>query len=291
MSINPLRYPFGNPGSYLAPIQEEDKPTVPVHESLGSMYGNEDLSSSPLFAGGLINFGYWKGSIPEVISKAERIESEKNMYRHVLGKLSISQEDQILEVGCGLGIGAALIVEEFHPAGIHCVDFSSDQISRAKSIHHDTEASRKLSFQVGSAESLGLESNKFDRIISIEAAQHFTSLEEFFKESYRVLKPSGKLGVATFFGTSQESYLRVAGKIETVHSQIDHVTPIDVVKDMLQRAGYEDIVIESIGEHVWYGYDRWISQQEGFRDSWNKNWMDCYKCQDLDYYVVVATKK
>ena len=69
-------------------------------------YGPEDLSSLPLFAGGFINFGYWRGiPLDGELSVEQRISSQRQLYRLVLRALDVSSPDRILEVGCGLGLG------------------------------------------------------------------------------------------------------------------------------------------------------------------------------------------
>ena len=53
--------------------------------NIETMYGSADLSTCSLFAGGYINFGYWKNiNLLKKISESERILSEKNLYNFQL---------------------------------------------------------------------------------------------------------------------------------------------------------------------------------------------------------------
>ena len=55
------------------------------------MYGPQDLSSLPLFAGGFINFGYWRGiPLDGELSVEQRISSQQQLYRLVLRALDVS---------------------------------------------------------------------------------------------------------------------------------------------------------------------------------------------------------
>lgn len=256
------------------------------------MYGIDDLSKRSLFSGGFINFGYWeKIKKDQPISESERTESQKNLYRHLAKKIGISNKDQVLEVACGLGFGSSLILSEFSPKEIKAIDISKAQIERAKRLNQKpSNNGTKLDFQIGEAEKIPFEDQSFEKVFSIEAAQHFISVELFIKESYRVLKPKGKFAVTTFFGTSKDAEKKTSPLINTVNDGVDQLTPISDIKEMLENAGFQNIQIESIGKHVWQGFDKWISQQSEFKDTWRKNWYKAYQDNLLDYYEVTAEK-
>lgn len=259
-------------------------------DSIEQMYSSYDLSKWSLFTGGYTNFGYWKTVNKNgVISVYERLESEKNLYRLVLEKIGISNQDTVLEVACGMGVGSALIVEEFCPQSIQAIDFCVAQVERAKTLNKKFIENKKLDFQVGFAEKIPFDSEHFDIVFSIESAQHFSSIDSFIKESYRVLKPGGRLALATFFATIQESSEAAASMIKTVKDDIDRLIPIEDVLKMLQENGFKNIKIESIGKNVWPHFDKWVSQSE-FKDTWNRNWNKAYEQNLIDYYVITAKK-
>lgn len=167
-----------------------------------AMYGQNDLSSMTLFSGNFINFGYWKDFTPGTRIKVhERTESQANLYRTVLGRLNIEPTDVVLEVGCGIGIGAALSLREFEPSTIHALDLSQDQLDRAMRVNAElvTEQPNRLVFRQGSALALPYADEKFNKCYSVEAAQHFEDLARFAVQAHRILKPSGRLAVTTFF--------------------------------------------------------------------------------------------
>ncbi len=260
--------------------------------SVAAMYGKDDLSASCLFAGDLMNFGYWENPIEEgPISTEQRVESEKNLYRFVIGKLGIERSDAVLEVGCAKGGGTAFIYNEFAPTEIHGIDICSAQLKRAERLNAKLlqENGHSIFFREGAAEKIPYGSDRFDKVISVQAAQHFESLEQFASETYRVLKPGGKIAFCTFFGTSDESRELLSPLIQTIWVGIDHVTPIYYVADMFKREGFRKVEVVSIGEHVWHGFDQWVAQTE-LKDCWGRHWYPCYKQGAVDYYVVTAEK-
>ncbi len=251
------------------------------------MYGDDDLSSIAIFSGNYINFGYWEDFTPGRISVGERTESQANLYRTVLRRLRIDPTDVALEVGCGIAVGAALAIREFGPRAVHGLDMSQHQINRATRVNAelDTQQRDRLVLQQGSALKLPYASEIFDKCYSIEAAQHFDDLTTFASEAYRVLRPGGRLAVTTFFATHPTAAEGLRRLIETIDSGVDVVLPIDSFRNDLLAAGFVDVHVDSIGEHVWRGFDAWIEQTE-FKDSWGRNWLKAYNHGLIDYYLV-----
>jgi cyclopropane fatty-acyl-phospholipid synthase-like methyltransferase len=129
----------------------------------------------------------------------------------------------------------------------------------------------------------------FDICISVEAAQHFEDLAGFATEVNRILKPGGRLTLATFFTIADDSAQRLAPLIDTIRNGVDVMTPISAFAKTLQAIGFEPVEVESIGEHVWRGFDAWM-QQTGFENHWCRNWLRAYQDGQLDYYIVSAAK-
>ncbi len=257
------------------------------------MYGPEDLSSLPLFAGGFINFGYWRGiPLDGELSVEQRISSQRQLYRLVLRALDVSSPDRVLEVGCGLGLGCALAAEEFGASEVRGIDLVPDQVQRAERVNATAMARRpgRLGFRVGSASAIPYPDGSFDATMSVEAAQHFDDLPGFATEASRVLVPGGRLVVTSFFATTADSATRLPDLLETFASGIDLATPVDALATALQHAGFIDVEVRSIGEDVWPGWDRWIAGT-GYRDSWSRNWLVAAQQGLLDYFVISARNR
>ncbi|MGH3864948.1 MAG: class I SAM-dependent methyltransferase [Pseudonocardiaceae bacterium] len=256
------------------------------------MYGVDDLSSKAIFSGNFINFGYWQDFTPGLISIDERTKSQANLYRTVLRRLEIRPTEVALEVGCGIAVGAALALREFNPRAVHGLDLSPDQIDRATRINADVIAHQPDRFVLrqGSALDIPFTDEMFDKCYSVEAAQHFEDLAAFASEAYRVLRPGGRLVVTTFFTPYPAAINELRKLIETIDSGVDVVLAIDSFREDLLEAGFVDVRVENIGDHVWRGYDAWIGQTE-FWDDWGRNWLAAYNRRLIDYYLITADKK
>lgn len=256
------------------------------------MYEDLNLGECPLFVGNFINFGYWENPMSDdIIHVSKRLESEKDLYRYVINQLNISPKDKILEVGTGLGVGCVLILEEYNPKFICGMDFCKAQVDRATNFNQNfiQNFPNKLSFIQGAAEKIPYKSNTFDKVFSIEAAQHFVDLDKFAKEAYRVLKLNGQFIITTYFATSKQAANQLPNLIPIIEGGTDHAYPVLDFKQYLEQAGFKDVKIESIGQHVWQGYDKWIFQI-GYGNTWNKNWYKAYKQGLIDYYIIKAKK-
>lgn len=256
------------------------------------MYGEDDLSSKELFAGNFINYGYWDGiAVDGQLSLEDRILSQANLYRKVLSSLRIDPGNTVAEVGCGIGVGAALALREFKPNVLHGVDLSTDQIDRAARINAEliAEAPGRLVLRQGSAHALPYPAGTFDKCYSVEAAQHFEDLHAFSAEAHRVLKSGGRLAVATFFMPHAAAAAELPRLIESVADGIDVVFPIASFRNDLLHAGFADVQVNSLGDHVWRGLDAWMAQTQ-FKNSWGRNWLPAYRKGLIDYYLVTADK-
>lgn len=255
-------------------------------------YDNNNLGSKPAFEGEYINFGYWKDIKAKDdgrISLEDRNKASNNLYQILVNKMNILPGSSILEVGCGKGYGSVYIATHLSPSLITCVDISQSQIDNAK-INHENIIKKfpQLQFEVGKADSIKQNSGSYDYIYSVEAAQHFPSIENFAKEALRLLKPGGKLAITSHFSSNTEGYEVAKKYLPTVASGTDRMIPIDQVRKAFQKEGFQEVVFESIGEDVFEGFDLWLSQIED--ESWGRDIYKLYKDKYIDYYILVLKK-
>jgi ubiquinone/menaquinone biosynthesis C-methylase UbiE len=259
--------------------------------SVKDLYGEQDLSGSTLFAGGFINFGYWKNiGLNKKIDRRTRILSSKQLYKKVFSHLGPNENDSIIEIGCGIGNGCVLLHKEFEPTYIIGIDASPHQIERACKRHktYIEGYGDSIRFINSSAESFSIASESITKAFSIEALQHFTDINDFLKSVYRVLKQKGKVVISTFFFRKNPSpeFLELFPNFK---KGIDQIVLIDKFLSELQSTGFENIKCQSIGNNVWHGFNKWISQTE-YKDTWDKNWIKGYHDEVLDYFVIEANK-
>lgn len=252
---------------------------------IAEAYGAEGIGELSIFGGGFINFGYWRDiPVDGHISLEQRIASQQALYDLVLDELGVSTGHRVLEVGCGRGLGAASALAR-DPALVRGIDLMPEQVARARAAHTD----ERLAFEQGSASDIPFADGSFDRLLSVEAAQHFDDVAGFAREGHRVLAPGGELAVTTFFARQDDAGPALAELLETFETGLDLAHPLRSVVLDLTVAGFADVTAVSIGRHVWRGFDQWIGQTE-FRDSWGRNWIPAVERGLVDYYLVTALK-
>jgi SAM-dependent methyltransferase len=96
-----------------------------------------------------------------------------------------------LDVGCGTGSLTKLILEKYRPEEIIAIDSSADFISHAQRSITDPS----VNFRVGLAQSLELDSNSIDIVVSGLVLNFLPEPKEAILEMLRVTKPGGKIGV------------------------------------------------------------------------------------------------
>ncbi|MEY9844664.1 class I SAM-dependent methyltransferase [Streptacidiphilus sp. MAP5-3] len=274
---------------------QQDAPSM--RPAVSETYGPVDLGRLPIFAGGFINFGFWHGidlDPDRPLTEADRIRSQQDLYRLVLDAAALPKEPTLLEVGCGLGTGCALTLREHDGASVTGMDIHPDQLTRARAAQAELlrDEPGRLRFVQGAAERMPLEDDGFDAVLSVEAAQHFPDLAAFARESARVLRPGGRMAVASFFTTDDAPGRpeELAGLLDTFANGLDIARPITALTDAATAAGLTAVRATSIGRDVWPGWDRWLSRWWD-PGTWPRNFLAAYERGILDYYLVTAEKR
>lgn len=93
----------------------------------------------------------------------------------------------ILEIGCGNGAGARIILEYFSPKSLHALDPDPAMLRLARKRLAGTPAV----VVEGDAQSLPFESSRFDAVFNFGIIHHLEDWRKGIAEVARVLKPGG----------------------------------------------------------------------------------------------------
>ena len=97
----------------------------------------------------------------------------------------------MLDAGCGLGYGTAMLAER-RPAKLAGVDLSSEALERARQ-----ELGETAELVAGDIRELSFEADSFDVVVCFEVIEHMEHQERALAELRRVLAPQGTLLISS----------------------------------------------------------------------------------------------
>jgi tocopherol O-methyltransferase len=124
-------------------------------------------------------------------------EAQRVLIERLLEWSDVQQPQSILDVGCGIG-GSSLELADRYRAAVIGITLSPVQQERASERARQAGASERVSFDVADAMAMPFEANRFDLVWSLESGEHMPDKHRFLQECLRVLRPGGRLVLATW---------------------------------------------------------------------------------------------
>ena len=130
-----------------------------------------------------------------------QVDSPREAQRLLIDRLlewsGVEQPESILDVGCGIG-GSSLELADRYRAAVIGITLSPVQRERASERARAAGASERVGFAVADAMEMPFEANRFDLVWSLESGEHMPDKQRFLQECLRVLRPGGRLVIATW---------------------------------------------------------------------------------------------
>jgi len=127
----------------------------------------------------------------------ERRQAQIDLIEELLRWANVTQAENILDVGCGIG-GSSLYLSQTFQAAATGITLSPVQAARATERAATAGLSQVTNFQVADALAMPFDDNCFDLVWSLESGEHMPDKARFLQECYRVLKPGGIFLMATW---------------------------------------------------------------------------------------------
>lgn len=233
--------------------QTTKKSTINPNPILQKYYASlESRIGYRLFLGGTRHFGYYptSKSSPLPIDGALRA-----MEGQLYNTLDCPAGSTVLDAGCGVG-HVALYMAKKGKYKIECIDVVERHITKARENIARAGMQESVTAQVGDYHHLeNFASSSFDGIYTMETLVHSTDPLKVLQEFLRLLKPGGHIALHEYDHADLDKApkkladaMRKVNKYASMpaNNSFDH----DVLKHLLEEAGFEDVVLKDISEHV-----------------------------------------
>lgn len=166
--------------------------------------------------------------------------------------LGLRAGERVLDVACGTGIIARVAAGRMGTAGsIVGVDLNRSMLGLARSLAPNDGP--KIEWEEGDAVALRWPNDEFDVVLCQQGLQFFPDKASALREMHRVLKPSGRLGLAVWRSVSHspchlavgDALGRWVGPEATRRFQVPFsFGDADALEKVIADAGFQDIDIE-----------------------------------------------
>ena len=217
-----------------------------LYQQIASFYNNSSQLWESIW-GEHMHHGYYG---KDGNYKLNRRQAQINLIEELLTYAQISEADNILDVGSGIG-GSSLYLAEKFDCKVTGITLSQVQVSRAEQRAKEANLSDQAQFRLANALEMPFDDNQFDVVWSLESGEHMPDKQKFLQECYRVLKPGGKLMMATWChrrtnalaGKLTDAENRHLEKIYQVYC-LPYVISIPEYLQIVQSCDFKDIKID-----------------------------------------------
>jgi tocopherol O-methyltransferase len=186
-------------------------------------------------------------------NKVNRRQAQIDLIEELLSWAGYTDTDSsttpktIVDVGCGIG-GSSLYLAQKFDANVTGITLSPVQANRATDRAKNAGLQEQVQFQVANALEMPFPDNQFDLVLSLESGEHMPDKTQFLAECYRVLRPGGKLILATWCHRSTDSVAGALTKDEKRHLAeiyrvycLPHVISLPDYEAIAVKCGFKDL--------------------------------------------------
>ena len=141
-----------------------------------------------------------------IVNNPVRVMIQRRLIQWIGRTVAPDPAAKVLEVGCGRGAGACLILEKFQPARLHALDLDHRMIRQALA-YLNAEQRRRISLYVGDVFRLPYRDGTLDGVFGFGVLHHLPDWRGGLREVARVLKPGGFYFLEEFYPQFYQNFL------------------------------------------------------------------------------------
>ena len=163
-----------------------------------------------------------------------------------LSHLTLTDNANILDVGCGGGANVARLLKRCPKGTVTGIDYSPVSVKKSQQVNARAIAAGRCRVLEGSAAALPFEEGRFDLVSAFETVYFWPTIEECFRGVRRVLKEGGR-----FLIVNEDDGL--TGRNEKWEKMIEgmHTDTPDELQRHLAAVGFRDITVHTDPQRQW----------------------------------------
>ena len=247
LSYNPFFKIYENISSLLKPIQQinrliQSKKNVAHHydldEQIYKLFLDNDMQYSCAY--------FHNKNI-----SLEKAQEDKK--KHIIEKLKINENMQVLDIGCGWG-GMALEIAKKTGAKVKGITLSENQFKTAQKRSQEEGLNEKVTFAL---QDYRHENSKYDRIVSVGMFEHvgLNYYPVFFSKTYEILKDTGIFLLHTIGQKTKPS--ATSPWIRKYIFPGGYIPSLSEIMKITEKQNINVTDIEVLRLHYAYTLDRW----------------------------------
>ncbi|MEM6555108.1 MAG: methyltransferase domain-containing protein [Pseudomonadota bacterium] len=216
-----------------------------------------------------MHFGYYRWGL----NPFDREQMLDEMNRQVIQRLDLdhSQDNDLADLGCGVGTSARFAIEHFPKLKVTAATIVPWQIEMGQKLSSAPKYSGRITFQLADYCDLDLPDGACDGAFAIESSCYDAGKDKrkFLTEAYRILAPGARLVVTDGFTKRQKSSRLFNYLYRKVCDgwALQDFAGLDEFVEALEQIGFEDIKIEEASWRVALSvsYVPWVSIKYFFK--------------------------